>query len=121
MTGPEHYKEAERLLAEAAAIPDAFDEADPAAGMRIEAAKVHVALANAAAIALGGYQPNGEPRSRRDLATWREVADTPRHGGTGRLSVSAMDYGDLFHRVGRSDAANRMSREPLVTGRRRAR
>jgi hypothetical protein len=77
MTGPEHYQEAERLLAEAAATPGAFDEGNPAARRRREAALVHATLANAAAIALGGYQPNGEPRSRRNLDDWKEVAGTP--------------------------------------------
>jgi hypothetical protein len=77
-SGPAHFQEAERLLAEAEAIPGGLDEADPAAGMRLEAAQVHVGLAIAAAIALGGYQPNGEPRSRRDLDAWREVAGTAR-------------------------------------------
>jgi hypothetical protein len=81
MTGPEHYAEAENLLAQAAAIPSNSNETNPAAALLLKQAQVHVGLATTAAIALGGYQPNGDPRSRRDMAAWREVAGSPAPAG----------------------------------------
>jgi hypothetical protein len=60
MNGPDHYREAERLLDEAAS----GGESDPAARVRcLELSKVHTALAQVAATALTG-----------DGREWLEVA-----------------------------------------------
>ena len=59
MNGPDHYREAEQLLDEAASR----GESDPAALWCLELAKVHTALAHVAATAL-----------TRDGREWLEVA-----------------------------------------------
>jgi TPR repeat protein len=59
MNGPDHYREAERLLDEATSRGDS----DPAARWCLELAKVHTALADVAATAL-----------TRDGREWLEVA-----------------------------------------------
>ena len=68
MTGPSHYREAERLLSEAAA-------AGPATGqttvdlIKLTAAQVHATLAAAAATAMGAGGMGAH-----DWDAWREVA-----------------------------------------------
>ncbi|MET7933432.1 hypothetical protein [Streptomyces sp. NPDC005322] len=52
MTGPEHYREAERLLAEACTIPRPHDEGHCEADRTIAEAQVHATLALAAATAM---------------------------------------------------------------------
>ncbi|MEV8523223.1 hypothetical protein AB0451_03545 [Streptomyces sp. NPDC052000] len=52
MTGPEHFREAERLLAESQTIVRPHDEGPCEADRRIAEAQVHATLALAAATAL---------------------------------------------------------------------
>jgi hypothetical protein len=68
MTGPEHFQEAERMLAEARAVQDAFYR-----GMLLAEAHVHATLANAAATALGGALEN---------RAWADVAGTKPSGSS---------------------------------------
>ncbi|MGY5033254.1 hypothetical protein ACWC9U_20645 [Streptomyces sp. 900116325] len=61
MTGPEHYREAERLAARAHHFTYG-DGADPAVGAALAAeAQVHATLAVAAATAMGGAASGGMP------------------------------------------------------------
>lgn len=53
MTGPEHYHEAEQLLADVRMIPALNDETSPVAALLIAEAQVHATLALAAADSLG--------------------------------------------------------------------
>jgi hypothetical protein len=71
MTGPEHYREAERLLA-MQDVADKLPHADIA--MIQQQAQVHATLALAAATALNDY-PEGAPLA--DLLAWRTAAATP--------------------------------------------
>jgi hypothetical protein len=52
-TGPENYREAERLVDSAYRMPDQYGEAAEAARQDLMAAQVHATLALAAATALG--------------------------------------------------------------------
>lgn len=61
MTGPEHYQEAERLIAGVSTQHLSFDELAVTLGL----AQTHATLAHAAATALGGVQ---------DPDRWLEVA-----------------------------------------------
>ncbi|MFE9003172.1 hypothetical protein ACFYOY_13670 [Streptomyces sp. NPDC007875] len=74
MTGPEHYREAERLLAEA----DNIAEHGGDMGEMIAAAQVHATLAHAAATAqaalVNGDHFIGMPEA--DVAAWYEAAGT---------------------------------------------
>lgn len=72
MTGPEHYQEAERLLAQAH-IPSR-DRAQPGwltADELVAEAAVHATLAQAAAFALAGNQFMA---NTYDFEAWREAA-----------------------------------------------
>ena len=75
MTGPEHYREGERLLAEAKAEhPHAIEAEDiPAYALLIAEANAHFAAAQAAATALTGPQVHYDERLT-EIQSWREVA-----------------------------------------------
>jgi hypothetical protein len=70
MTGPWHYREAERLVRYANGIPDGFPGDEFAQTMA--QAQVHATLALAAATALRVTTPEG--MGREDKQAWREVA-----------------------------------------------
>ncbi len=73
MTGPEHYQEAERLLA--TAYEDnltTYEGENPAAARQIAEAQVHAALALAAASALGNTHSGAMPAA--DYEAWRAAA-----------------------------------------------
>ncbi|MFD4195941.1 hypothetical protein [Amycolatopsis thermoflava] len=78
MTGPEHYREAERLLemASVSTAQDAYREVplDRPPSPFVEAAQVHATLALAAATAMGGDLDVPE------WTAWRRVAATKRGG-----------------------------------------
>lgn len=81
MTGPEHYREAERLLEEAAT------ETPQAAAVTLSSAQAHAALALAAATALAGgtlYAPDGEMivggMSKKDEQAWMAAASVAPSG-----------------------------------------
>ncbi|MFE0808160.1 hypothetical protein ACFW34_11840 [Streptomyces sp. NPDC058848] len=75
MTGPEHYREAERLLAVAASSDQTtYEGANPEADRTIAEAQVHATLALAAATAMSGTQ-NG--MARVDFNAWGAVAGVP--------------------------------------------
>lgn len=85
MTGPDHYREAERLLVQAAAWRDADTgwKAGLTAMERLAyqstdtaAAQVHATLAAAAATALNDADPNGDGMPRVDYRAWHGVAGT---------------------------------------------
>lgn len=72
MTGPEHYREAERLIVEAREVDVAADDLDLKAALwALSAAQVHATLALAAATGLGhaGFDEPGP-----DTYAWRRVA-----------------------------------------------
>ncbi|GLZ34858.1 hypothetical protein Lesp02_70450 [Lentzea sp. NBRC 105346] len=74
MTGPEHYREAEQLLAyiEDGAYRDRMHLSEAAEHSIAARAQVHATLALAAATALAGERlPFG------DFAAWNEVAGVP--------------------------------------------
>ncbi|MFI9079173.1 hypothetical protein ACIGW8_22335 [Streptomyces sioyaensis] len=77
-TGPEHYREAERLAGRAHHFTYG-DGADPVTGAALAAeAQVHATLALAAATAMGA-PIDGEPDSglpQREAEAWYEVAGT---------------------------------------------
>ena len=78
MTGPEHYREAERLANQANHFTYG-DGADPVTGHALAAeAQVHATLAlTAATVATRGIGPeqgNGWREVSVDADTWREVA-----------------------------------------------
>lgn len=72
MTGPEHYREAERLMAEIRNTRAHNDETNPAAALLLAEAQVHATLANAAAIAMSAAGEGG--MSYIDFAAWDTVA-----------------------------------------------
>lgn len=75
MTGPEHYQEAERLLA--TAYEDnltAYEGENPAAARQIAEAQVHATLALAAATAA---QDSVAGTTHADCKAWTEAAITP--------------------------------------------
>jgi hypothetical protein len=77
MTGPEHYREAERLLA--TAYEDnltTYEGENPAAARNIAEAQVHATLALAAATAL----PATRPGSATQMALVRTVHGMEQHG-----------------------------------------
>ncbi|MFD9905602.1 hypothetical protein [Streptomyces sp. NPDC059063] len=79
MTGPEHYREAERLLA--AAIEDShttFEGRDPKADRAIAEAQVHATLALAAATAL--VTPS-QRAAVRTIRAWHDIAGIKPSGG----------------------------------------
>lgn len=73
MTGPEHYREAERLLAVAQEYRS--DGAHVTAGARMGEAQAHALLALAAAMALQPYNDS------HDWSQWRRVAGLRFGGG----------------------------------------
>lgn len=70
-TGPEHYREAERLLdlASNALVEDHTVRANYC----LAEAQVHATLALAAATALNDHDPNGEGMPVADFRAWRET------------------------------------------------
>lgn len=76
MTGPEHYREAERLLAESQTIVRPYDEGHCEADRTIAEAQVHATLALAAVTAMSapvdGESDSGLPV--RDCKAWYEAA-----------------------------------------------
>lgn len=71
MTGPEHYREAERLLAEVATDDGGIDFGD-VGDEYVAAAQVHATLALAAATAL--HKSEGPERADLDDADWMRAA-----------------------------------------------
>lgn len=81
MTGPEHYREGERLLVEARTVTRPNDEGHCEADRMIAEALAHFAAAQAAATALlGPVAESGYDDA--DLDAWREVAGAK--GGEGQ-------------------------------------
>ena len=72
MTGPEHYHEAQQLLAD----PNYGEPKGIGRSETIAAAQVHATLALAAATALGGDSP-------LDVQAWRDAAATKPAGPPG--------------------------------------
>jgi hypothetical protein len=72
MTGPEHYREAERLLAESRTILRPNDEGHCEADRSIAEAHVHATLALAAATAI----PTVRTQLLAELKAWAEAAST---------------------------------------------
>jgi len=72
MTGPEHYREAERLMAHAVTIFDGNDRQHQFAGWEIQQAQIHATLALAAATALVAGDDGRTPLSAYD--EWQAVA-----------------------------------------------
>jgi hypothetical protein len=72
MTGPEHYYEAQRLLAD----PNYGEPKGIARSEVVAAAQVHATLALAAATALSGASPP-------DMQAWRDAAGTKATGTLG--------------------------------------
>ena len=71
-TGPEHYREAEKLLGEAA-DPYDFDLTQAERNTKALGAQVHATLALAAATALG-REGEGQTMPSKDRAAWFEAA-----------------------------------------------
>ena len=78
MTGPEHYREAERLLQHASAMaavapggPNSAEELAVRRTADLAEAQVHATLALAAVIGLSADLPPG------DVAAWRKAAAAP--------------------------------------------
>jgi len=61
MNGPWHYKESERLLAEARGEPARHDESNPVAAIILAEALVHAVLANAAAATVCAFSEEDDP------------------------------------------------------------
>ena len=68
MTGPDHYREAERILTEEISIDASGAEVHRAFEVAVAAAQVHATLALAAATALGA--------SAAEVRTWADVLGT---------------------------------------------
>lgn len=77
MTGPEHYREAERLLAIVAPIPATAEDA-PANASIVAEAQAHATLALAAATALVSYRDNGMTEGDRS-AWYRTASEHPEY------------------------------------------
>jgi hypothetical protein len=71
MTGPDHYREAERLIAEQAKVTRLHDDTCPEADRMLAEAQVHATLALAAATALNDND-GGMPSV--DFKAWDDVA-----------------------------------------------
>ncbi|MFF9361945.1 hypothetical protein [Streptomyces griseoluteus] len=69
-SGPEHYEEAEQLLA-AASNTDIGSDLER---YRLAAAQVHATLALAAATALNDHDPKGDGMREGDYRAWINVA-----------------------------------------------
>ncbi|MDX3033924.1 hypothetical protein [Streptomyces scabiei] len=79
MTGPEHYREAERLLAVASESKDTtFEGHNPEADGTIAEAHVHATLALAAATALGSTRTGAMPAA--DYEAWRVTSGAKEAG-----------------------------------------
>lgn len=78
MTGPEHYREAERLLVESHAELRPYDEGPCEADRTIAEAQVHATLALAAATALVDETPRSDSHS--EYRAWSTVAGSPYQG-----------------------------------------
>lgn len=74
-TGPEHYREAERLLA----VADSYQHNPAQQQVAVSAAQVHATLAHAAADALSVTATLPPPVTEAG-ADWREVLSPPGHG-----------------------------------------
>jgi hypothetical protein len=86
-TGPEHYREAERLLERAETWENAdtgwkahlsSEERIARRTADIGTATAHALLAQAAATALSDTHPNGEGMPERDFKEWKKAAGTPK-------------------------------------------
>lgn len=75
MTGPEHYREAEKLLDACKNSSGRLVVEDGTAEV-LAAALVHAQLAGAAATALSDTHPNGEGMPQRDFKAWKKAAGT---------------------------------------------
>lgn len=72
MTGPEHYREAERLLAAATDDDGDIQTDDGMTANILAAAQVHATLAHAAATAI----PQTRAHTLADMKAWSAVAGT---------------------------------------------
>jgi hypothetical protein len=85
MTGPEHYREAERLLAESRTVLRPNDEGPCEADRTIAEAQVHATLALTAATAMQAAVDGSEPgMGSAEFSEWYQAAGVkpkPR-GGT---------------------------------------
>ncbi len=68
MTGPDHYREAERILAEEISIDPSGAEVHRAFAVAVAAAQVHATLALAAATVLG--------TSAAEVRAWADILGT---------------------------------------------
>lgn len=73
-TGPEHYREAERLLALAEAHESQAGPDSPALPNLYGGAIAHAVLATAAATALNDHNPEEGGMPLEDYAAWQAVA-----------------------------------------------
>ncbi|SCL32137.1 hypothetical protein GA0070616_4394 [Micromonospora nigra] len=73
MTGPEHYREAEKLLTDAAIPPGERDYTAPSLEVLL-AAQVHATLALAAATAINDPDPSGSGQPSWATEDWEAVA-----------------------------------------------
>jgi hypothetical protein len=73
MTGPENYREAERLVDSAYRTSDQYGDGAEAARQDLMAAQVHATLALAAATALGREGSDGT-QPVKDRAAWFDAA-----------------------------------------------
>ncbi|MGY1500843.1 hypothetical protein ACW4TU_30400 [Streptomyces sp. QTS52] len=78
MTGPEHYREAERLLKESHTILRPHEEGPCEADRTIAEAQVHATLALAAATALTTPVRSSPPRNAtNEWSAWQRAAGVP--------------------------------------------
>lgn len=85
MTGPEHYREAERLLELASSSKGtSFEGENPMADRDIAAAQVHATLALTAATAMQAAVDGSEPgMGSGEFEEWYRAAGVkPKRGGT---------------------------------------
>lgn len=81
MTGPEHYKVAEDLMATALAKADEVTQTTIA--LTLATAQVHATLALAAATGVRTMDTYGPALPGPDRRAWRDVAGTTREANTG--------------------------------------
>lgn len=86
MTGPEHYREAERLIFESAAVLRPNDEGHCEADRMLAEAQVHATLALVAATAMHAAVDGSEPgMGGPEYAAWYQAAGVkPSKGGADR-------------------------------------
>ncbi|WP_069751665.1 hypothetical protein [Streptomyces sp. EN16] len=78
MTGPEHYREAERLIADSHAIIRPNDEGPCEADRSLVEAQVHATLALAAATAVGtAVSAFRDDINSADVEEWADVLGSP--------------------------------------------